>query len=435
MTTSNPNSALGLKWNFPLRSLRVVISLTVAIGVILSSILAYLDQASRFREEHVAQIQIELSRLTDLTALALREPLWQFAPEHANSIIEAAFVNPDVIAISVWDDKGISFAKRERTNVNPADVATNSRDIVRDSVPIGKLTIQMSTGGYIRKVDAARAQYLRTGLLVALPALMIILMLLHWRLVRPLDKLVIASKRIEAGQFDVPIQAVFNDEVGQLAGSLETTRNALLTLVAELESRNRELTVANETLETRVAERTASLQQALQNLEFAQQEIVETEKLASLGRVVAGVAHELNTPIGNALTVITTVEFDLLGLQRQLAQGSLRRSELDTFTDRAAQGMEMATANLKRSAQLISDFKQVAVDQSSDQRREFSLSEVTREVLNMLLPTLRKGGSELRTEYNTDVVCDGYPGRYSQVLTNLLMNACKHHLLRVLLGV
>jgi signal transduction histidine kinase len=126
------------------------------------------------------------------------------------------------------------------------------------------------------------------------------------------------------------------------------------------------------------------------------------------------------------LTVVTSVEFDLDNLRAQIAQGNVRRSSLDAFMERAAQGLEMATANLKRSAQLIADFKQVAVDQSSDQRRDFSLSEVTREVLNMLLPTLRKSGAELHTEYCTDVVCDSYPGRYSQVLTNLLMNAEKH---------
>lgn len=412
--------------DYPWRSLRVVISLTVAVGVLLSSVLAYLDQASRFREEHVTQIHVELSRLTDLTALALREPLWQFAPELANSIIEAAFVNPDVVAIAVWDERGTSFATRERASANPDEVAANNRDIVRDGSKVGKLTIQMSTSGYVRKVDAVRAQYVRTGLLVAVPALLVILLLLHWRLVRPLDKLVIASKRIEDGQLEVPIRAVFNDEVGELAVSLEATRNALLALVDELENRNKELTESNETLEIRVKERTASLQQALQNLELVQKEIVETEKLASLGRVVAGVAHELNTPIGNALTVITAVEFDLGGLQKEVAQGSVRRTSLDTFMERAAQGIEMATANLKRSAQLISDFKQVAVDQSSDQRRDFSLSEVTREVLNMLLPTLRKSGVELKTEYCTDIICDSYPGRYSQVLTNLLMNAEKH---------
>lgn len=427
MRISNPTRPPSVRqWNHHWWSLRVVISLTVAVGIFLSSILAYLDQASRFRVEHVAQIQTELSRLTDLTALALREPLWQFAPELASSIIEAAFVNPDVVAIAVWDEKGMSFARRERASTNPDEVAANTRDIVRDGSQVGKLTIQMSTSGYVRKVDAARAQYVRTGLLVAVPALLVILLLLHWRLVRPLDKLVNASRRIETGQLEVPIRAVFNDEVGELAISLEATRNALLSLVAELENRNKELTESNETLEIRVRERTASLQQALQNLELVQKEIVETEKLASLGRVVAGVAHELNTPIGNALTVITAVEFDLDGLRKEVAQGSLRRTSLDTFMERAAQGLDMATANLKRSAQLISDFKQVAVDQSSDQRRDFSLSEVTREVLNMLLPTLRKSGVELRTEYSTDVVCDSFPGRYSQVLTNLLMNAEKH---------
>jgi signal transduction histidine kinase len=406
--------------------LRVVITLTVAAGIVLSSVIAYLDQASRLRDEHVSLVNIELNRLSDLTALALREPLWQFVPEQADSIIEAAFVNPDVLAITVWDDKGIEFSKRERSDASQTEVTAATRGIEREGNQVGKLTIRMSTSGYLRKLEAARIQYVRSGLLLAVPALIVILFLLHWRLVRPLDTLVTASRLIEAGQLEAPIHAVFEDEIGILAVSLESTRNALLELVAELERRNRALIDANETLELRVNERTASLQGALQKLELAQQEIVETEKLASLGRVVAGVAHELNTPIGNALTVVSSMEFDLTELRTQMLQGALRRSALDLFIDRSAQGAEMATANLKRAAQLIADFKQVAVDQSSDQRRNFNVSEVTREVLNMLLPTLRKAGVELQAEYKTDKECDSYPGRYTQVLTNLVMNAVNH---------
>jgi signal transduction histidine kinase len=404
----------------------VAIALTVVAGVLLASFLSYVEQTSDLREQHIAQIHTEMDHLGALTALALREPLWQFEAEQANSIMEAAFVNADVVSIAIWDDKDTPFASRSRTAEDPNLVDATTRVVERNKTMVGKLTIRMSTAGYLRKVSEVRMQYLRHGVQISLGALLVILLLMHWRLVRPLEALVTASRRIEKGQLDVPIRRVFQDEVGALADSLEATRLALLHLIAQLESRNQELTDANEHLEQRVAERTESLEQTLVTLERAQEEIVQTEKLASLGRVVAGVAHELNTPIGNALTVASTIQAELENLKKELATGSMRRSSLNTFIERADEGLALSMNNLQRAAHLISDFKQVAVDQTSDQRRVFDLAEVTTEILNMLQPTIRKSGCEIRKELSADLECDSFPGRYGQVLTNLVMNATIH---------
>ena len=409
-----------------LRSLRVAIALTVVLGVLLASFLAYVEQTSDLREQHIVQIRAEMNQLGSLTALALREPLWQFESEQANSIMEAAFVNPDVVSISIWDDKGTPFATRTRSPEDSRLVDAATHVVERNKTMVGKFTIQMSTAGYLRKVNEVRLQYMKQGAQISVGALIVILLLMHWRLVRPLEELVRASGRLEKGQLDVPIRPVFRDEVGALADSLEATRLALLHLIAQLESRNLELTDANEHLEQRVAERTESLAQTLQTLERAQEEIIQTEKLASLGRVVAGVAHELNTPIGNALTVASTIQGELVELKTELDGGSMRRSSLQQFIARADEGLALSLKNLQRAAHLISDFKQVAVDQTSDQRRVFDLAEVTTEILNMLQPTLRKSGCQVTKQFSPGLVCDSFPGRYGQVLTNLVINASIH---------
>ena len=409
-----------------MHSLRIVIALTVVSGVLLASFLSYIDQTSDLRERHINQIHVELDHLGALTALALREPLWQFEAEQANSIMEAAFSNPEVVSIAIWDDKDAPFAKRSRTAQDPMLVASATRDVERNKTRVGKLTMEMSTAGYLLKVNEVRLQYLRIGLQISLGSLLVILLLMHWRLVRPLERLVQASGRIEKGQLDVPIHRIFRDEVGALADSLEATRLALLHLIAQLESRNQELTDANEHLEQRVNERTESLEQTLLTLERAQEEIIQTEKLASLGRVVAGVAHELNTPIGNALMVASTIQSELEDLGKELASGSMRRTALDSFIDRAGEGLTLSMSNLQRAAHLISDFKQVAVDQTSDQRRVFNLAEVTTEILNMLQPSMRKSGCEVQKHLNAELECDGFPGRYGQILTNLVVNATIH---------
>lgn len=421
----SPTGRLHALW-LRLHSLRVVIALTVVAGVVLASFLSYVEQTSDLREQHIAQIRNEMGHLGALTALALREPLWQFEAEQANSIMEAAFINPDVVSISIWDDKGAPFAARQREPEDASLVEHAVRTVERNKTVVGKLEIRMSSAGYVRKVAEVRMQYVRHGLQVSMGSLLVILLLMHWRLVRPLEDLVAASGRLEKGQLDVPIRRVFQDEVGALADSLEATRQALIHLIAQLESRNQELTDANEHLEQRVIERTESLETTLQTLERAQEEIVQTEKLASLGRVVAGVAHELNTPIGNALTVASTIQCDLEALNAEFAAGTMRRSSMSAFIGRAGEGLALSLSNLQRAAHLISDFKQVAVDQTSDQRRTFDLAEVTTEILNMLQPTMRKSGCEVQKVLGPDLACDSFPGRYGQVLTNLVMNASLH---------
>lgn len=420
------------------QSLRMVIALTVVAGVLLATGFTYLDQTNLLRQNHERQVQQELDRLGRLAALALREPLWQFAPEQADSIIEAAFINADVTSISVWDHKGLPFAERTRTGDTSAQGMEITRSIERDGAVVGKIRIHMSTAGYLARLQEVREQYLIAAAQSSLLALVFIVILLQWRLVHPLKQLVQASSRIESGELDRPIQPVFHDEVGSLASSLDATRRALLDLIAQLEARNTALQEVNSSLEQRVAERTASLESALGNLERAQKEIVQTEKLASLGRIVAGVAHELNTPIGNALTVTTTLENDVQTVENHLSEGALRKSELQQLLLRLHEGLALASSNLGRSAGLIADFKQVAVDHASDQRRDFNIGEVSHEILNMLQPTLRKSGCTVERHFDENLRCDGFPGRYGQVLTNLVMNAVHHafepegqHLLRV----
>jgi signal transduction histidine kinase len=411
-------------------SLRTVLVLTLMLAIILAGVLAYFEQTERVRREHEALISGDIDRLAKLSALAMREPLWQFVPEQAESIIEAAFVNPDVLLIEVNDDKGRPFAQRWRdgyTNLElGADVVERTLPVERDGLGLGKLRVVMSVSGYGQKLASARGQYWRTAAIILAASVVIFLLVLQWGLVRPVRRLVESSLQLAKGDLRHPIEAGSFTELGQLSGSLEQTRQALLKLFSELEARNQALADANENLELRVAERTQSLEEAMEALRRTQEEMLQSEKLASLGRVVAGVAHELNTPIGNALTVSTTVASHLEVLQRELAEGALRRSSLTDFIDNTRDGIAIFVRNIERAAQLISNFKQVAIDHVTDQRRVFDLAEVTQEVLSTVEPAVRRGGCHVQTHLVQGLSCDGFPGAYGQVLTNLVMNVLLH---------
>jgi PAS domain S-box-containing protein len=196
-----------------------------------------------------------------------------------------------------------------------------------------------------------------------------------------------------------------------------------VTRQREIEHEIREL---NAELEARVEQRTFNLQEALGKVRKMQGELVRNEKLAALGSLVAGVAHELNTPIGNSLTVASTVSDQALALRAELAGERPRRSLMDQLSNSMVTGMDILVRNLERIATLVTSFKQVAVDQSSDQRRQFDLKTAIDGVLLALAPMLRHGRHTIALALDPGIHMDSYPEALAQVMTNLVSNAVRH---------
>jgi signal transduction histidine kinase len=161
-------------------------------------------------------------------------------------------------------------------------------------------------------------------------------------------------------------------------------------------------------------------------LKNAQSELVRSEKLASLGAMVAGVAHELNTPIGNSVMVSTTLEQRCHEFMSEVEGGALRRSVIDRFVRESVTASEMLSRNLRLASELITSFKQVAVDQTSSHRRRFAMDEVVGENLLALQPTLKTTPYKVIVDVPAELWLDSYPGPFGQVLVNLINNAVLH---------
>ena len=170
----------------------------------------------------------------------------------------------------------------------------------------------------------------------------------------------------------------------------------------------------------------AALNEALHRLQEAQSELVRQEKLASLGRLVAGVAHEINTPLGICVTATSHLVQELKLTREELAAGEMTEDSLNSFFEIIDQSLRIMTTNTQRAANLVRSFKQVAVDQSSDDIRNFNLGAYLNEVLLSLQPKFKGRKVAVEVDCARDLVLDSFPGAVSQILTNMVMNSLVH---------
>ncbi len=252
-------------------------------------------------------------------------------------------------------------------------------------------------------------------------------------LVIPIRKVEQAAKQIASGQTKLEVPVVGSLEIRQMAESIACMKNTILKSVTTLEQRNKEkerieqaLIELNEELERRVENRTQALLEANKEKGEAMEQLVNAQKMVELGELVAGVTHEVNTPLGNNVTVASTLQENLEQFKELVEKGSVRKSDLSEFLKGCEFACDILQKNCSRASELMGSFKQVAVDQTSMRRRTFSVERSVQEVITTLHNVLKKHQHKITVNISQALHIDNYPGPFDQVITNLINNSVIH---------
>jgi C4-dicarboxylate-specific signal transduction histidine kinase len=223
-------------------------------------------------------------------------------------------------------------------------------------------------------------------------------------------------------------QQLLSDCAKIVVDELELTlaRQEAEKLNAELEKKveERTLELAKEVEKHQSAK--VALEDAIGSLKATQAELVQSEKLSSLSGMIAGIGHEVNTPVGIGVTAASHLQEKVKEANTRFSSGQLKKTDLVDFLTVAQDSSEILLKNLNRAAALVSSFKKVAVDQVSDEKRSFYLDTYIDEVLLTLRPSLRKLDHKISVKCPKDLKMDSYPGAISQVVTNLILNSTIH---------
>lgn len=430
---------------FTFTSLKSQLFLGGLLLLLVPFILVTLNTTKLFNEFALLSVQNNITQIGETLNIAiaphaaqqelveLQDYFKELIQSNNQSITYVAIVdaNNRVIIRTDQAPEQLNITRASQEDQISSGVVHVMQPVLLKDLSIANLYFGISTKLLVDTSDRIVQDSLKVMLAVALFILLVLsVLLLH--LNRRFTTLIEHTQNLANGHYNKRLKVDSNDEIAQLSEHVNILAEAIEDRIEQIESTNKALASLNEELESRVLKRTAELMETnhqldatLTNLKNTQESLVQSEKLASLGSMVAGVAHELNTPIGNALSVSTSLASKTSRFLQEAELG-LKKSTLLSYQSYMKDATDLVERNLQKASELITSFKNVAVDQSSSQWREFDLTKMIVELLFTLKPGYKHYPHHIFFDHQQPLLMKSYPGPIGQVITNLVNNAMMH---------
>lgn len=398
--------------------------LIIIIVLSVSSLVTYYFDIKASEEA----LKIKLSRISNLVTLSVSESMWSYNEESINDIGNAIIKDPEVIYLSIEDDiQGVLFEKSSSNYSQKiaADALMKEAPIKYNQKKIGNIKIVLTNFEQLKTLRK-NLIFQIIEIVISIILLSIAIIYISTTITRPLKRLEEATDEIAAGNYSTKINISSNDETSDLASKFEK-------MAANIKTNKEQLKTLNASLEEKVKKRTkelsfkkSELEKNLKELKATQKKLIEKEKMAALGSLVAGVAHEINTPIGTSYTGVSNLEKENVRFLDKLEEGTITKDDLINYLNLVTESTEIIHSSLEKASQLINSFKKIAVDQSNLNKTAFNIKEYIDTIILSLKHELKNHTYTIDINCPDSLEIESYPGDFSQIFTNLIMNTLYH---------
>ena len=427
-------------------TLRNSISFTLAkVGVLIAFVFGIVISSFQIYSDYIKQGDLlaqTVEQILQVTESSATQAVYEYDEALANRVINGLFAYKPIIEVIITDDFGEVLAQNSRKteiekpwwvaeelfddnqkfsiNLNTQNSIDNNKahlivvvDVYYGALAFTSRSMVILLSGIVRNILLAIALLFVFYYMISKPLVKLINDLTKINPEYPQSELVVLSKHKES-------------ELGLLKESI----NRLLKSVVD---HFNEVNGLNDTLELKVLERTSELDlkskealNSLEKLKDTELQLIEAEKNAALGGLVAGIAHEINTPLGITVTASSSLREVTDDLNDKFSAGAMTRSDLESAILHLQDCAQIILKNSNRAADLISSFKQIAVDQASYERRTFKFKAYIEEIIFTLQPQIKKSNISIKVKCDNEFMVDSYPGAIAQVISNLVLNALLH---------
>jgi len=385
-------------------------------------------------EENKSALEQRFSNIETSYIQSISTSLWDFNEPLVEQQIQGIVKLPDIRFVKITTGFGKSY-QHGNADVNAAKSV--EYPIFYGDNDIGHLVIKADYQDIYQNLEQKAWVILSSEFIKTFIVAFCIVFVMHWLIVRHIYRIMHYSQELSADNLDKPLElserSFAKDELDLLVDAINDMRLALKNDIVKLEEAENALINLNGELEIKVYDRTAKLaesnkqlQQSLDDLTMAKDSLVQSEKMASLGQLVAGVAHEVNTPLGICVTSITALREKVVELTRAVDSENLTKSQLTTTLNLLTEYQQIIERSLNKAVDLIRGFKSVAVEQHTDPELAINLYQHVNDVINTVKTLFKRKKYHIHLELNKDLNMVTYPSAWNQILTNFLMNSHIH---------